>query len=271
MAATVALGWVMQGWFAADGTTMLEWVLLTLIAFNFFWITFTVSTVLLGLYSLSQTRPTPARGPRKPMRVALLVPVYNEVPWYVLGNARSMLEELRAISGSHQYDMFILSDTRDAEIAAQEEQSVRALRGELPEGISLYYRRREKNTARKVGNIHDWVTRWGGDYEAMLVLDADSLMTGRAIVRLTDALSRDPAAAASFRVSRNSLAHNPYLAACSSLQMASMVLHWPKGWRAGPGMKATTGGITPSSAPAPLPPAPACRNCRHSPVAPRSS
>ena len=32
MAATVALAWVMQGWFAADGTTLLEWVLLTLIA-----------------------------------------------------------------------------------------------------------------------------------------------------------------------------------------------------------------------------------------------
>ncbi|MBW3242794.1 glucans biosynthesis glucosyltransferase MdoH [Epibacterium sp. DP7N7-1] len=194
MAATVALAWVMQGWFAADGTTLLEWVLLTLIAFNFFWITFTVSTVLLGLYSLSRTRPTPQRGSRRSMRVALLVPVYNEVPWYVLGNARSMLEELRAIGGAHQYEMFILSDTRDPEIAAQEEESVQALRAELPEGITLYYRRREKNTARKVGNIHDWVTRWGGDYEAMLVLDADSLMTGRAIVRLTDALSRDPAA-----------------------------------------------------------------------------
>ena len=194
MVATLALAWVMQGWFAADGTTSLEWVLLVLIAFNFFWITFTVSTVLLGLFSLSRTRPRPERGLRTPMRVALLVPIYNEVPWYVLGNARSMLEELRAIGGPHRYEMFILSDTRDPEIAAQELQSIKALRADLPEGITLYYRRRAENTARKVGNIHDWVTRWGGSYEAMLVLDADSLMTGRAIQRLTDALARDPAA-----------------------------------------------------------------------------
>ncbi len=194
MVATLALGWVMQGWFTADGTTALEWVLLVLIAFNFFWITFTVSTVLLGLCSLSRSRPKTARTRRRPMRVALLVPVYNEDPAYVLGNARSMLEDLHAIGGLHRYEMFILSDTRNPETAAQEERGVRALQAELPEGLSLHYRRRAENTARKVGNIHDWVTRWGGAYEAMLVLDADSLMTGRAIVRLTDALSRDPGA-----------------------------------------------------------------------------
>ena len=38
------------------------------------------------------------------------------------------------------------------------------------------------NTDRKIGNLADWVERWGGSYEAMLVLDADSLMSGEAIV-----------------------------------------------------------------------------------------
>ena len=40
----------------------------------------------------------------------------------------------------------------------------------------------------------DWITGWGAAYEAMLVLDADSLMTGTAINRLADELSTDPAA-----------------------------------------------------------------------------
>ncbi|WP_264210053.1 glucans biosynthesis glucosyltransferase MdoH [Leisingera thetidis] len=194
MAATGVLTWVMQGWFTADGFSVLELILLALIAFNFFWIAFTVSTVLLGLYGLSRRERTLARGPARPMKVALLMPVYNEVPWYVLGNAQTMLQELHGRGGQHEYAMFILSDTRDDAIAEQERASVEALRTMLPQGTELYYRRRADNEGRKVGNISDWVRRWGADYEAMLVLDADSLMTGRAIARLADALARDPSA-----------------------------------------------------------------------------
>ena len=40
------------------------------------------------------------------------------------------------------------------------------------------------NLERKAGNIADWVRRFGGAYPHMLILDADSLMTGDTIVRL---------------------------------------------------------------------------------------
>ena len=43
MAATGLLTWGMKDWFAADGFSALEVVLLVLIAFNFFWISFSVS------------------------------------------------------------------------------------------------------------------------------------------------------------------------------------------------------------------------------------
>ena len=56
----------------------------------------------------------------------------------------------------------------------------------------VYYRHRPKNHHRKAGNIADFVTRWGGHYEQMLVLDADSLMTGTCIVRLAAAMEADP-------------------------------------------------------------------------------
>jgi membrane glycosyltransferase len=192
--ATLGLTWVIHGWFSAQGLSLIETVLLVLICFNFFWIAFSVSTVALGLVSLARREPPGRPVAPQPQKVALLMPIYNEVPWYVLGNARSMLEELRARGGRHDYSMFILSDTQDDAIAAQEQDSVRALLASLPPGLKLYYRRRAQNTDRKVGNIADWVANWGGDYPAMLVLDADSLMTGRAILRLTDALARDPGA-----------------------------------------------------------------------------
>ncbi len=192
--ATLGLTWAIHGWFADAGLNTVELILLILICFNFFWIAFTVSTVALGLWSLSRRQPVPRPARPQPLKVALLMPIYNEVPWYVLGNARSMLEELRAHGGVHDYSMFILSDTRDDAIAAQEQESLLALQESLSPGVKLYYRRRDRNTDRKVGNIADWVANWGADYPAMLVLDADSLMTGRAILRLTDALAADPGA-----------------------------------------------------------------------------
>ncbi|MEM9125220.1 MAG: glucans biosynthesis glucosyltransferase MdoH [Pseudomonadota bacterium] len=194
MAATLGLLWVMTDWFGSEGINLIEALLLALISFNFFWISFTVCTVLLGMVSLSRQQRPIRQTRAQPLRVALLMPVYNEVPWNVLGNARTMLEDLRKRGGQHDYAMFILSDTRDPDIAAQEQTSIEALRTTLAPDLRLYYRRRAQNTDRKVGNIADWVSRWGGDWDAMLVLDADSLMTGRAISRLTDALARDPGA-----------------------------------------------------------------------------
>ncbi len=194
MAATLALLWVMADWFGAEGINLIEGVLLALISFNFFWISFTVCTVLLGMVSLSRQKSPRRHANPKPLRVALLMPVYNEVPWFVLGNARAMLKELQGIGERHQFAIFVLSDTRDEEIARQEQSSIETLRTTLDPGLEIYYRRRDQNTDRKVGNISDWVSRWGADWDAMLVLDADSLMTGRAIARLTDELAQDPGA-----------------------------------------------------------------------------
>ncbi len=57
----------------------------------------------------------------------------------------------------------------------------------------MFYRHRRDNTARKAGNIADFVTRWGGSYDHMLVLDADSFMSGHAITTLAAAMEADPA------------------------------------------------------------------------------
>ena len=56
----------------------------------------------------------------------------------------------------------------------------------------IYYRRRRTNENRKAGNIGDFVRTWGGGYEAMLVLDADSLMDGADIVRMARVMEAHP-------------------------------------------------------------------------------
>jgi membrane glycosyltransferase len=52
-----------------------------------------------------------------------------------------------------------------------------------------------ENTARKSGNIEDWIKRFGAGYDHMIILDADSLMTGDTIVRLVSAMEGHPGVA----------------------------------------------------------------------------
>ncbi|CAN0451160.1 unnamed protein product, partial [Ectocarpus fasciculatus] len=176
--------------------TKLEWVLLGLIGATFVWVTLSVSTVGVAIAGLLAREKADSRSPRDvaPMDVALLVPIYNEVPSDVFGNATAMLDDLARRSSAHRYTLFILSDTRDAQIAQEELQAYAALAAAAPQSIAVHYRRRDTNLDKKVGNLVDWITGWGAAFEAMVVLDADSLMTGRAIDRMADELSVDPGA-----------------------------------------------------------------------------
>lgn len=193
--ATLALVLAFLRWFSTDGYSAVELTVVALIAFTFIWIAVSVSTALLGVTTLMLSRPrVSTKGPISPLDVALLVPVYNEDPADVFGNAAAMLAELQDTFHCHRYDLFVLSDTRDPLIAKQEERAFLALRKQLPRDLNVYYRRREQNTDRKVGNLSNWIENWSGNYQAMLVLDADSLMSGQAIVQLTDAMAGDPAA-----------------------------------------------------------------------------
>ncbi|UWR21642.1 glucans biosynthesis glucosyltransferase MdoH [Sulfitobacter sp. S190] len=186
----------MYGWLARDGMTGLEWMLLSMIGMTFIWVTLSVSTVgvaIAGLLAGTRT-DTPLSAAGKGIDVALLVPIYNEVPQNVFGNAAAMLADLSARKGAHRYTLFILSDTRDEDIALMERRAFEDLRRSAPADMTVHYRRRTKNTDKKVGNLSDWIKGWGAAHEAMVVLDADSLMTGRAIERLASEMAQDETA-----------------------------------------------------------------------------
>jgi membrane glycosyltransferase len=92
--------------------------------------------------------------------------------------------------GSH-FDSFVLSDTTDPATWVAEEAAFIRLRAEGSHE-RLYYRHRTNNAGRKAGNIADWVERFGGAYDHMIVLDADSLMDGRTIVLMAAAMEKHP-------------------------------------------------------------------------------
>jgi membrane glycosyltransferase len=190
---TGALAFVFADWLSDGGIWWLEWVLLALVTVTFFWIALSMGTATLGLICHIMRQRARADG-TTPLNVALLVPIYNEDTAEVFGNACAMMMALRESKPAHRFDLFILSDTQDAEIAPAERRAFKTLREALPPDLRVWYRRRTRNTERKVGNIRDWIEGWGAAHDAMLVLDADSLMSAEAIVALADELAADPTA-----------------------------------------------------------------------------
>lgn len=197
---TIAGCYEMYGVVKVGGVTVLE---ATLLAFFFpllAWIAFSFMSNVVGfLVVLTRRRAGLAidRGgpvPELSSRTAMLLPTYNEDPHDLMARFRAMCESVAATGRDAQFDWFLLSDTTDPDIWAREEVAFIALRRTCG-GHRLFYRHRSDNAARKSGNIAEWVRRFGAAYDHMIVLDADSLMSGDTIVRLVHAMEGNPVVA----------------------------------------------------------------------------
>lgn len=173
-------------------TTLLQWVLVGLFTVNFSWIAVAFTSALLGFFVLLRQPKLGALPATLSGRTAIVMPVYNEQTQRTYAALEAIHESVEATGHGRSFDYFILSDTTQADAWIAEERAFLDLRGRLGPSARLYYRHRSKNQQRKAGNIADFVSRWGGHYEHMLVLDADSLMTGECIVRLAAAMEADP-------------------------------------------------------------------------------
>jgi membrane glycosyltransferase len=125
-------------------------------------------------------------------RTALAMPVYNEDPRRVAAGLEAIWTSLAAQPEQAAFDLFILSDTSDAEIAAAEEAMWQGFVSAHGAAGRVFYRRRLERGERKAGNIADFLRRWGAQYECMIVLDADSVMSGTALVTLARLMEAHP-------------------------------------------------------------------------------
>ncbi|KQM22291.1 glucosyl transferase family 2 [Novosphingobium sp. Leaf2] len=175
----------------------LDWVEVVLLAFFvplFCWISFGFVTSTMGFFKLITGEhpgftalPSPASSLRH--RTAVLMPVYNESVEEVFARVRAMAFSIAESGGAPWIDFFVLSDSNPFH-GKREEAAWRELVQDAP--IAVYYRRREQNTARKPGNIAEWVRRFGAAYENMLILDADSIMSGDTIVGMASIMEERP-------------------------------------------------------------------------------
>ena len=128
-------------------------------------------------------------------RAAILMPVYNEPADRVFAAMQAIYESVREAGGLHLFDFYVLSDSTAPENWVWEERCWLNVTGQLDAEGKLFYRRRRDNVGRKPGNIAEFCQRWGGHYDYMAVLDADSVMDGRTLVEMVCRMDRDPGTA----------------------------------------------------------------------------
>lgn len=183
----------MLGVFQVDGLGWREIVILLLFAILFAWISASFWLACFGAFARfirADLLPLkPATG-LSAARTAILMPVYNEDVTRVFASVRAIRE-----SAGTDFDFYILSDSTDPAAWIAEELEWHRLRSELGPNSNVFYRHRAENVGRKSGNIQDFCENWGQLYDYMVILDADSLMTGEALSKLVGLMDANPRAA----------------------------------------------------------------------------
>ena len=183
-----------------------EWLTLPLFTLLFAWVAFSFFLATIGFIALSKERSwlmktldvdeesTPAEKTTaaEATTTAILMPIYNESPDRVFAGIRAMIEDLKQEELTDQFEFYILSDTTKADIWLREELAWSELKEQIGDTVAVHYRHRPKNTARKAGNIADFVTRWGSRHAYMVVLDADSLVSAKTMRKMVMRMNADP-------------------------------------------------------------------------------
>ncbi len=191
--------------------TWLGRAVLGLFALLMAWQSFTAWQYLYGLIAagmgdrvlspLERRAATISARPTGLSRTAAVVAIHAEDPIAVFSAIRVMARSLQREGGDgSDIDIFVLSDTREGAISAVEEHEfARAVAWAEREGGGegrgmprIRYRRRTQNTGRKAGNIAEFCRTYGDEYDFMIVLDADSLMTGAAMRKLARLMEENP-------------------------------------------------------------------------------
>jgi membrane glycosyltransferase len=179
--------------------TPVQFLFLILSTMAFGWIAIGSLSAALGFLPLfagerpDTIEPPPLETPLR-SRTALLFPVYHEEPARIAGAIEAMAREIETLGRKRNFDVFVLSDTRGEEPGGREASVYRALSEDIAAILPVYYRRRLENTARKSGNIADWIERFGADYDSFVILDGDSVMSGTTLISLALAMDADPKA-----------------------------------------------------------------------------
>lgn len=131
---------------------------------------------------------------RAEARTAIIMPICNEDVGTVFAGLRATCESLLSTGQAAHFDVYVLSDSSDTALWTAEVAAHAQLRTLFAGRLGVHYRHRLRRTHGKAGNVADFCRRWGRNYAYMVVLDADSVMTGDTLVSLARLMEREPRA-----------------------------------------------------------------------------
>jgi membrane glycosyltransferase len=194
--------WFMSRVLPYQGTRPMEMVTMAFFAVLFWWVSAGFWTAMTGFMVLlrGSDRYLISRGAadRKPIpatsRTAIVMPICNEDVTAVFAGLRATYESVARSGELDRFDFFVLSDSYQSDICAAEVAAWSRLCQAVGGFGRIFYRRRFRRIKRKSGNIDDFCRRWGKDYRYMIVLDADSVMSGDCLTTLVRLMEARPSA-----------------------------------------------------------------------------
>jgi membrane glycosyltransferase len=187
---------------APGGLGLIDFVLIALFAVTLPWTVIGFWNAMIGLLVMrlagdpvAAVLPAAARiSGHEPITAstAILVCIRNERPDRIVCNLEPLLAGLAEAGVSERFHLYVLSDTSDPAVAAEEELRFTKLTAEWQHHVGITYRRRMTNEGFKAGNIADFCARWGGQHDFAITLDADSVMPAGAALRLVRLIACDP-------------------------------------------------------------------------------
>ena len=198
----LAMMWAAAAILGAGGWTVLDYVLLACFAIGTPWTVLGFWNAAIGLWLLhvhknpmQEVAPFAAAGDLPTpitTKTVIFMTVRNEDPARAILRMKTIKASVDATGQGGAFSYFILSDTNVADVAAAEEKGVAAWQAEDQDGDRITYRRRTDNSGFKAGNVREFCDRWGRDFELMVPLDADSVMSGEAIVKIVRMMQAHP-------------------------------------------------------------------------------
>ncbi len=183
-----------------QGQTWLEVVIASFFGALFGWISIGFWTALFGFFAIvrrdrfaiTNVADEELGEIDAETRTAIVMPVCEEPVERVFAGLKAIHRSLERTGESRHFDFFVLSDTVNPSLAVKEEEAWFEWCRETGDFDRLFYRRRKIRIKRKSGNVADFCRRWGRNYRYMIMLDADSVMSGETVVRLVQLMERRP-------------------------------------------------------------------------------
>ena len=192
--------WFMADLLWRDGITRLAVAILALFVVLFGHVAAGFCSAFVGFYVVNRggdscriSTTLPREDEEPPLAsTAVVIPIFNEDVSRVFEGVRVIFRSVQEAGRLEHFDFFVLSDSNQPNQWIQEEVAWAELCRQVDGFGNIFYRKRRQAINKKAGNVADFLRRWGKRYRYMVVLDADSIMTGSALVKLVAMMERNP-------------------------------------------------------------------------------